>query len=417
VRSDHDGSDPRGLARRDVLRLGALTGAALAIGPVALGDALAATEPPRVRALRTLGRTGLRIPDIGFGSSQLSGDESVVRHALARGITYFDTAESYEGGASEETLGRALRGRRDEVTIASKTSAGASDGREEMMRALDGSLRRLQTDHVDVYFNHAVNDVARLQNPEWPEFVTRAKAAGKIRFTGMSGHGGHLVPCLDHAIDHDLLDVVLVGYNFGQDPSFAQRFTAGLDFVAVQPDLPRVLAKARSRGVGVVAMKTLRGAKLNDMRPYETSGGTFAQAAFRWVLSGPHVDALVVSMTSAAQIDEYLGASGAAPPGRAQTELLERYERANAASQCRYGCDACASACPNGVAIPDALRARMYAEDYGAAGLAGETWRALGPRAAEACLSCAHEACAGACPYGVAIPGLTRRAARALGGA
>jgi predicted aldo/keto reductase-like oxidoreductase len=283
-----------------------------------------------------------------------------------------------------------------------------------MMLALDGSLRRLQTDRIDVYLNHAVNDVARLQNPEWPEFVSRAKAAGKIRFTGMSGHGGRLVPCLDHALDHDLLDVVLVGYNFGQDPSFAQRFTTGLDFVAVQPDLPRVLAKARSRGVGVVAMKTLRGAKLNDMRPYETSGGTFAQAAFRWVLSGPYVDALVVSMTSVAQIDEYLGASGAAPPGRAETSLLEGYERANGASQCRYGCDACASACPNGVAIPDTLRARMYAEDYGAPSLARDAWRELGPRSADACLACAHEACAGACPYGLAIPGLTRRAAAAL---
>jgi hypothetical protein len=60
----------------------------------------------------------------------------------------------------------------------------------------------------------------------------------------------------------------------------------------------------------VIAMKTLRGARLNDLRAYEREGGTFAQAAFRWVLSRPHVDALIVSMTSPEQIDEYLGASG-----------------------------------------------------------------------------------------------------------
>jgi hypothetical protein len=408
------GDAPHGLGRRDLLRLGALAGTGLALAPRWMHEALAATEPPGVRARRTLGRTGLRVPDIGFGSSQLSGDEDLVRHAVTRGITYFDTAESYEGGRAEETLGRALRGRRDDVTIASKTSAGANDSRDDMMRALEGSLRRLQTDRIDVYFNHAVNDVARLQNPEWPEFATRAKAAGKIRFTGMSGHGGHLVPCLDHAFDHDLVDVVLVGYNFGQDPSFAQRFTAGFDFVAVQPDLPRVLAKGKAKGVGVVAMKTLRGAKLNDMRPYETSGGTFAQSAFRWVLASPNVDALVVSMTSIAQVDEYLGASGAGPPGRADARLLDRYEAAHGATQCRYGCSSCADACPAGVSIPDALRVRMYAEDYAAPSLARDAWRALGPASAEACLSCADPVCAGACPYGLSIPTLTRRAATAL---
>jgi len=57
-------------------------------------------------------------------------------------------------------------------------------------------------------------------------------------------------------------------------------------------------------------MKTLMGARLNDMRPYERGGATFAQAAFRWVLSNPRVDGLIVSMNSREAIDEYLGASG-----------------------------------------------------------------------------------------------------------
>ena len=66
-----------------------------------------------MRRLRKLGRTGLEMSDIGFGSSRLRGDDALVRHALARGITYFDTAESYPGGSSEETIGRALAGVRD----------------------------------------------------------------------------------------------------------------------------------------------------------------------------------------------------------------------------------------------------------------------------------------------------------------
>ena len=401
-----------GLDRRGFLRASALAGASLGLLPLAA----AASEPPappRVRGTRTLGRTGLRVSDIGFGSSRLSGDEDLVRFALDRGITYFDTAESYTDGRSEETLGRALEGRREAFVLASKTSAGADATRDALMEALDGSLRRLRTDRIDVYFNHAVNEVARLRNPEWPEFASRAKAAGKIRFTGMSGHGGRLVECLDFAVDHDLVDVVLVGYNFGQDPGFMARLTKDFDFVAVQEGLPRVLAKAKERGVGVVAMKTLRGAKRNDMRPFERPGGTFAQAAFRWTLGSPHVDALVVTMNDTAQVEEYLVASGATAPSAADLRLLERYEARNGAEQCRYGCSDCASACPVGVPIADVLRMRMYAEDYGDLALARRAHAELGNGAA-ACLSCAHRACTGACPHGLDLPGLTRRAHQAV---
>jgi hypothetical protein len=389
-------------------------GAALGAAPIAaaLGAQTAHADPPReprVRRTVALGRTGLRIPDIGFGASQLAGDEALVRHALARGVTYFDTAESYAGSASETTLGRALAGHRDEVVLATKTHGGAHTSRGELMGALDASLRRLRTDRVELFFNHAVNSTDRLRNAEWFEFATRAKQAGKIRFTGISGHGGNLVECLDLAIDERLVDAVLVGFNFGQDPAFYERFTGSFDFVATQPDLPRVLRKAKASGIGVVAMKTLRGARLNDMRPYERGGATFAQAAFRWVLTGGLVDALVVTMESAAQIDEYLGASGALALGAEDAALLRRYARRSESTQCRYGCRDCAGACPHGVSIPDALRARMYAEDYRAPELARGALSEAGKLAA--CLGCDGTPCRSGCPHGIVIDSLTRRAA------
>ena len=397
--------------RRQFLRRSAVAGVGLGLS--SLASPSGADEAPRVRRMVRLGRTELQVPDIGFGSSRLSGDPDLVRHAIDRGISYFDTAEGYTGGRAEKTIGAAVLGRRGQVVIASKTQAAARDTRQEMMRALEGSLRRLRTDYVDVYFLHAVNGVDRIANPEWAEFLALAKQQGKIRFSGMSGHGGRLVKCVDYALDHDLVDVLLLGYNFGQDPNFTQRFTAGFDFVAVQPDLPRVMTKAKQQDVGVIAMKTLRGARLNDMKPYEREGGSTAQAAFRWGRSEPYVDSLVVTMRSKAMVDEYLVASGSGPPTAEDAALLERYEDQNGATQCRYGCDACIDSCPEGVPIAEVLRTRMYAEDYRDEPLARGEYAALS-RAASACLSCNHRSCSGACPYGLEIPELTSRTHRLL---
>src|SRR5216683_190922 len=245
----------RSIGRREFIQSGALAG--LGVG-LALADAASASisQALRVGRYAPLGRTGMRISDISFGADRLSpGDENLVRHAVDLGINYFDTAETYRDGESETALGNALRGERKNVFLASKTLAWPDTSRRAIMQALEGSLRRLQTDHVDVYFNHAVNDLARLKNPEWYEFVEAAKKQGKLRFTGMSGHAGHLTECLDYAIDSGSYDVILCAYNFGQDPRFYQRFLNDFDMVARQPDLPRVIDRPRQRGSGWALIK------------------------------------------------------------------------------------------------------------------------------------------------------------------
>jgi predicted aldo/keto reductase-like oxidoreductase len=390
------------IGRREFLKRGVLAGVGVSILPLA-GSARAALEAaPKVRRYATLGRTGLKISDISFGASRLtSGNEDLVRHAFDCGINYFDSAETYTDGESETTIGNALKRKRDKVYLTSKTIAQADDRRASMMTALEGSLRRLQTDHVDVYFNHAVNDTARLKNPEWHEFVADARKQGKIRFSGMSGHAGNLAECLDYAIDSGQFDVILCAHNFGQDPRFFQRFTRNFDFVARQPELPRIMEKAHQRGVGVVVMKTLMGARLNDMRPYESGGATFSQAAFRWVLSNKNVDALIVSMTSQQQIDEFLGASAARATAAADLPLLNRYATLNGDSQCRPACNECANACPFGVPISDVMRMRMYARDYRDIRMARGEYAMLATNAA-ACVTCDAKPCAGACPHGIA---------------
>ena len=209
--------------------------------------------------------------------------------------------------------------------------------------------------------------------------------------------------------------MILAAYNFAEDASFFERLRARFHFVAPQTGLARVLAKASAKGVGVVAMKTLMGARLNDMRPYETEGATFAQAAFRWVLANPHVDGLLVSMTDTAQIDEYVAASGgAAGLGTAERSLLGRYAALQGPRYCRHGCGACEASCPAGVEISGVLRTRMYDVDYRDRRLAHTDYAALGTDAG-ACLACDGTPCLGACPAGLPIATLTRDAALRLG--
>jgi len=389
--------------RRQVLQRGAIAALGMGLRPRRASAQPAPGAGARVRRYVTLGRTGMQVSDVSFGSSGLGGGEAdTIRHAFDQGINYFDTAETYRDGQSETTIGEALRGRRDRVYIASKTLTSPSDRRDAMLRALEGSLRRLRTDYVDVYFNHAVNDVDRLKNPEWHEFTTRAKQQGKIRFVGMSGHAGRLIECLDYALDTASVDVILASYNFGQDPSFYQQLTRSFDFVARLPDLPRVLQKAKAKGVGVVVMKTLMGARLNDMRPFEQVGATFAQAALRWTLSNPSVDALIISMTTPAMIDECLAASGSRAAAGEDLPLLRRYASLNGASYCRHGCQECLRACPYGVPIADVLRTRMYAVDYRDLELARSEYARL-TAGGSPCLSCSGQPCQGACPHGLPI--------------
>ena len=245
--------------RRTFLKTSAVAGTSslLATGNLSAKELAQQRGAQGVQSYRRLGRTELKISDISFGSSRLrTGEEHLIDHALDRGINYIDSAEGYTRGQSETVIGNALKGKRDKAYLVSKTITRASTSAETMMHDLEGSLKRLQTDYVDIYMNHAVNDVDVVANPEWEKFVDTAKAQGKIRYTGISGHAGYLIDCIDHALDKDMIDVMLTAYNFGQDPKFYEGITAGIDWIATQQGLPEAIKRAKQKDVGVVAMGT-----------------------------------------------------------------------------------------------------------------------------------------------------------------
>lgn len=392
---------------------------AAGVGSVGLASGLQAAEKPSVQRYVPLGKTGLEISDIGFGSGGCRTAD-LVRYCYERGVNHFDTSTIYrsegffKGEFVENLIGEALQDVRDKVVITTKQMPEGDESVGKLMFYLNHSLKRLRTDYIDIYLNQAVNSIERLKQEAWWEFVDRAKQEGKIRFAGLSGHGGMLRACLDYAMENDLVQVILVAYNFGSDPKFYEGITRSLDLIATQEGLPERLARARKKGIGVITMKTLMGAELNDLTAYRWGGSTFAQGAFRWVLSDPNVDALVISMKDEKLVDQYLAVSGQRGLEPKHARALRNYVATRTADYCRPGCDACESSCPSRVPVSDVLRQRMYALRYGDEPLARSGYVRLGAGASP-CLTCSGEPCASQCPYDLAIPVLTRDTARRLG--
>ena len=359
-----------------------------------------------------LGNTDLTFPNIGLGSSSTS-DPSIIRHAYDRGVRYFDTAESYLGGHAEAAIGKTLSSYRNEIIIGTKTKARSSSSLSEFNSSLDGSLRRLKTDYIDIYFNHSVNSYARLQNDDWWEFIDRAKQQGKIRYSGMSGHGSNLSDCVEYCLDRDLVDVVLTAFSFAQDPSFLETLRHTFHFVAINPKLPEVLKKARKKGVGIIAMKTLAGSRLNDMRRYEDKNLTYAQAAISWALDSGYPDAAILSMTSRSLVDELTSIPSNKLSKIDSYKLLEKYYLLNKENICPPGCDICRNACPNEVDIADIMRSKMYALDYRNVNKALNTYSSI-KNNANVCSSCSGEPCLSACGYKLDIKNLNQKTHKLL---
>jgi aryl-alcohol dehydrogenase (NADP+) len=151
---------------------------------------------------RTLGRTGIQVSPFALGAMMLGTDGSIgngderdsiriVHRALDAGINFIDTADRYSQGGSEELLGKALAGRRDDVVIATKFNGPMGDdpnrrgnSRRWITQAVEGSLRRLRTDHIDLYQAHRPDDTVDLE--ETLSALTDLIRSGKVRAIGSS---------------------------------------------------------------------------------------------------------------------------------------------------------------------------------------------------------------------------------------
>ena len=347
----------------------------------------AAIASPQLR-YRILGETGLKVTSVGFGC-MVTSDGSVIERAADIGITYFDTARGYQGGNNERMVGAALKGKRQNITLSSKTHSAT---KEAALADLDTSLRELGTDHLDIWYLHAKEKPADVTD-ELIDAQQTAKKAGKIRFAGVSTHKGQaeLIPALT-ANPH--IDVILTAYNFSMGQT-----------------LDPVIAAAHAAGKGVVAMKVMAGG-LRLAKPGNKLYDTFKKdgallSALRWVLKSSDIDTTIPSMTDMDQLEENLKAMTGGFT-RSDETLLARHLERIAPLYCRM-CGQCDGACAKGLPVADILRCLTYADGYGQFSLGRERFLELPAEVAQVrCGSCST--CTVDCPHGVRV---SERLARA----
>jgi len=230
------------LSRRDFLGK-----SGLALGAVAALPALPAAAAGSKLPHRVLGRTGVSVPILAFGcgsrflmyESEEAGLAALNR-AIDMGITYLDTAIDYGDGKSETRVGMVMKTRRKEVFLATKIPERART-RDAALKEVEASLKRLQTDHVDLLHVHGLGGEADLAKIEAPDGVLKAlyelRSQKTARFIGMTSHTDGAV--MARAIEGNDLDCVQMAMN----PARANRFEE------------LALPAARAKNLGVILMK------------------------------------------------------------------------------------------------------------------------------------------------------------------
>ncbi|NMN97636.1 aldo/keto reductase [Antrihabitans stalactiti] len=301
---------------------------------------------------RRLGRSGLLVPELSFGAGTFGGRgelfgawgstdvteaREIIDVAIESGMTMFDTANVYSDGASEEVLGEALRGRRDRVLISTKAGLPTGDGpwsagsgRSHLISAVESALRRLQTDHIDIFQLHAYD--AGTPAEEVLSTLDGLVTAGKIRYVGVSNFAGwELMKSLSTADRHGWQRYIvhqvyysLIGRDYERElmPLGASE---GVGAMVWSPlGWGRLTGRIR-RGQPLPAGSRLHrtaemGPPVDDERVYDIvdvlsgvadeSGHTVPQVALNWLLRRPTVSSVIVGARNLDRLRQNLGAVG-----------------------------------------------------------------------------------------------------------
>ena len=331
---------------------------------------------------RILGKTGLKISRMGFGGIPIQridaeGTKTLIHELKDAGVNFIDTARGYT--VSEEYLGYALEGIREDFVVATKSM---SRTKEAMAADIDISLKNLRTDYIDLYQLHNLP-------PEQLEVVTapggaleallEAKAAGKIRHIGVTSHS---LDTFRMALELPWVETFMFPYNI------------------VETQAEDLIAKAAETNIGFICMKPLAGGAIEE-----------ATLALRYVCANPNVTVVIPGMAEPEELRQNLAAaSDTSELTQEEKAGFQRIRSALGTQFCRR-CNYC-QPCSAGINISGAFLFDGYLQRYGLADWARSRYMAMEKKASD-CIGCG--ACEQRCPYQLPIRKMLSKVAEHFG--
>ena len=331
---------------------------------------------------RQLGKTGLKISRLGFGGIPIQkidaeGTKALVRSLIREGVNYIDSARGYT--VSEEYLGYALEGVREQFVLATKSMART---KEAMEKDVSTSLKNLRTDYIDLYqiHNPGPQDLETVMAPGGAlEALQEAKEQGKIGHIGITLHSLDL---FRQAVELPWVETIMFPYNI------------------VETQGEEMIARCKEKNIGFICMKPLAGGAIDD-----------AVTALRFVVSNPGVTVVIPGMAQETEITQNVAAvTNTEPLTSKEQEKIAKIRKDLGTNFCRR-CNYCAP-CSVGINIPAVFLFEGYYSRYDLKDWAVDRYAAL-PKTAADCIECG--ACEERCPYNLPIRQMLKKVAAVLG--
>jgi len=388
-------------SRRDFLKIVGAAGMGTMFTGADLQKAVSAATNSKIGTmpLRPFGKTGVSVPILGLGGSQnLESKQRLLRQAVKLGVTYWDTAETYAGGGSEEAMGKYLEtypGDRKKIFLVTKSYAASAN---RLSNSLDGSLERLGISYIDLYLIHSIGSPSEMDDTirVWSE---KKKAEGKIRFMGFSTHSS-MEACMMGAAKLGWIDGIMVTYNYR---------------LMHTDTMKRAVEACVKAGIGLTAMKTQAGwswgyvgerskTAAQLIEGISRKGFTEEQAKLKAVWENQHIASICSEMTNLKILASNVAAA------RNQTRLslkdsglLNRYAHETASQYCAGCAYICESVLEEDLPVSDTLRFLMYARCYGELERAKACFRGIPPHVRRQMVQADYTAAETACPQGIPI--------------
>lgn len=331
---------------------------------------------------RILGKTGLRVSRVGLGGIPIQridelGTRELLRIMMAEGMNYIDTARGYT--VSEEYLGFALEGIRDQFVLATK---GRATTKREMAEDIDRSLHNLRTNYIDLYQCHNPSD-ATLSQIVAPggalEALQEAKEAGKIGHIGVTAHS---VEVFRRLLTMDWVETIMFPYNI------------------VENQAEDLIAACKEKNIGFICMKPLAGGAIENGR-----------LALRYIAANENVTLVIPGMAEPKEVEQNAAAVTDASPLTEQEQADIKKVRDSLGTQFCRRCNYCAP-CTAGISIPSAFLFEGYLSRYGLADWAKDRYKTMAHTASE-CVQCGL--CEERCPYHLPIREMMKHTAEKFG--